>query len=88
MTRRLILEQWNRFRRESLPADASRLQVESVRLTFYAGAISLFDSVIETLTSESEPTEADLAQMRALRDEILSFKTDVLARGRGKLSHG
>jgi hypothetical protein len=86
MTRRLILEGWNRFAADALPPGATPNQREAVRITYCAGAVDLFEAILDILEGANDPTAADIAQMNAVRDEIRAFKVDVLARGRGTLS--
>ena len=54
MTRKLILEGWNSYRRDVLePAGAGAVQVEECRRAFYSGAMILFTSIVGILDSGS-----------------------------------
>jgi hypothetical protein len=78
MKRLLILEGWNSFRREVLPAEAPPIQIEECRRAFYAGCVHLFSSIIGILEPGAEPTDNDLRQMQAVDDEIRAFGAEML----------
>jgi hypothetical protein len=46
---------------------------------FYAGAISLFGSMITILDPGEEPTDADLAQIQAIHDELEEYRAEIAA---------
>ena len=74
MTRLLILEGWNSYRRSVLePAGAGPVQVKECRYAFYAGSMMLFQAIMNILEPGSEPTDKDLAQMQAIDDEIHAY---------------
>jgi hypothetical protein len=73
MKRQLVLEQWNSFARQVLPADVSEVQRTEMRRAFYAGAQALFHGVLIALSPDAEPTEADLQFMSDLESELSEF---------------
>jgi hypothetical protein len=86
MTRKLILEGWNSYRREVLPAGAPEIQIEECRRAYYSGAMILFTSIMGILDpGTEEATEKDMAQMAAIDDEIKAYGAEMKAKaGRGR----
>jgi hypothetical protein len=71
MTRKLILEGWNSYRREVIPSDAPAIQIEECRRAFYAGAVHLFFDLQRIMDPASpDPTEAEVRQMQEILHEI------------------
>ena len=77
--RLLMAEEWDKYARGVLPADAPLVQKQETRRAFYAGAQSIFFRVIESFAPESEPTEADLKVMENLHQELQDFAALVKA---------
>jgi hypothetical protein len=78
MTRKLILEGWNSFRREVIPSDAPAIQFEECRRAFYAGAFHLFFALQQIMDPASpDPTEADLRQMQELQHEFTAYAREL-----------
>lgn len=76
MPKRLLMaEEWDKFARRVLPADASQVQKQETRRAFYAGAQSILFRVIQSFAPESEPTDADLQIMDDLHQELQDFAT-------------
>jgi len=74
MAAELIKEGWTEYRRRTLaPIGAGAVQTEETRKAFYFGAIWLFQSIIERMSPEHEPTAADLAMMDDLQAESDAF---------------
>jgi len=78
MTRKLILEGWNRFRWEVIPSDAPAIQLEECRRAFYAGAVHLFFGLFGIMDLASpNPTEADIQQMQELQHEFTAYAREM-----------
>lgn len=75
MTRRLrILEQWNSFRRDVLPRDASAVQASETKRAFYAGAFACFTVMRSNSWKTEEEGLALLIDLDAeFRDHILDL---------------
>lgn len=73
MTRMLILEGWNSYRREVIPAGASDEHIEECKRAFYAGSMMLYQSIMTVLSPGNAITEKDIAQMQAISDEIKRY---------------
>lgn len=56
--------------------NAPELQVQEMRLAFFAGAHHVFNSIITALDNGDEVTEADLRIMNNLSDELESFRSE------------
>jgi hypothetical protein len=76
-----ILEQWNSYRKQVLPADASDVQVTECRRAFYGGAQAFYSTVMGGLGPGSEAEEADFKLMEDLATELKDFSKQV-ANGR------
>jgi len=77
LTRHSLLEGWQSYRREVVPAAASDAQVEECRLAFYAGAHAMLFRIIAALKA-GEAT--GVREMRDLDDELHAFAQDMDAR--------
>jgi hypothetical protein len=57
----------------------SEQQYIDLRRTFYGGASALYFALMKMLDPGAEPTDADLAKMRAFHVELTAFNEDVKA---------
>ena len=75
----LIGQLWTSFRVAAMHRDSPRQQVIYMRRAFYAGAQGLLNAVTSAtlLDPGVEETEADLAQMEAIANELQAFAKDV-----------
>lgn len=64
---------WESYRKNVIAKDAGPTQLKEMRFAFYAGASSLFSTIINLLEPGTEPTENDLNRMSAIQDEIQEF---------------
>lgn len=53
--------------------DAPQVQIDEMRMAFFAGAQHLFASIMSTLDPDEEPTEADLQRMSQIATELEAF---------------
>lgn len=72
-----VVDLWNSYRRDVVPADASTIQVIECQRAFYAGVAALFD--IATSFDDSVPEEEIEAYLHRVADELEAFKNAVLA---------
>lgn len=70
---KLVEAGWISLRIAAVPLDASAVQLEETRNAFFAGAHHLFNSIMTILDPDAEPTDADLARMSMINDELQSF---------------
>ena len=68
--RQRILEQWNQFYRQVIPADAPEIQITETRRAFFAGACSAFYLIARTDISDDETIQT----LDDLRDEFNLYK--------------
>lgn len=61
------------LRLAAIPATASKDQLEDMRVAFFAGAHHLFNSIMHVLDDDREPTEADMARMSRIHEELEVF---------------
>jgi len=69
--------EWLDYVARVMPPDVPAIQMQETRRAFYAGAQSLLALVMRDLEPDSEPTDADLAFMEALHQELQQFGRDV-----------
>jgi hypothetical protein len=76
----IIFDEWQSFRCSVIPASAPAVQVRESKRAFYAGAASLFSSMIAILDpSSDEPTERDLLVMDSISKELQQFQRGIIA---------
>lgn len=68
---------WEDFRRGCL-VEAPDVQVREMRRAFYMGASALLSGMGSLLSPDDEATDADLAVMQAVHDEIEEFLAAML----------
>lgn len=76
--RKLMAEQWEEFGRKVLPPDVSLIQKREMKRAFYAGAQTILFRVIAAFAPESEPTDADVAIMESVHQELQEFAKAVV----------
>jgi hypothetical protein len=64
---------WRSYRDLVMPPDTPDIQRSECRLAFWAGASTLFYSIMDCLDPGEEPTDADEARMAAIHGEIDKF---------------
>lgn len=70
---KLIEAGWVGFRMMVIPNDAPPSQRREMKLAFFAGANHLFQSMMAILDPDAEPTDADMARMSLIHDELEQF---------------
>jgi hypothetical protein len=70
---KLVEAGWIGMRIAAVPPDAGQLQLDEMRMAFFAGAQHLFGSIMVILDDEREPTDADLRRMSLISDELDRF---------------
>lgn len=73
-----ILEEWNSFC-AAMPEKPSREQAAQMRRLFYAGALSVYGTILGSLTSGSAAEPADMQMLADLDDELRQFGEDAKA---------
>jgi len=77
---KLVEAGWAAFRHLVVPADASDVQVDEMRLAFFAGADHLFTSMMSMLDPGEDPTTADLTRMDKMHAELAQFRDSLRER--------
>lgn len=72
----LIEAGWQSMLATVVAKDAPAVQKEEMRDAFFAGAQHLFASIMSMLEEGAEATEADLARMSQISDELDAFIAD------------
>ncbi len=57
----------------AIAPDAPPVQVEEMRMAFFAGAQHLFGSIMGILEPDAEPTEKDLERVSLINSELNEF---------------
>lgn len=81
MKRQFVLEKWNEFSQTVLPPNCSETQRVEMRRSFYAGAISLWNTLFANLHPGTEPGPTDLVMMDDLKDEFDEYRKRLQAEG-------
>jgi hypothetical protein len=66
----LIEAGWVGLRMVSLPPNAPQVQVDSMRMAFFAGAQHLFSSLLSFMDEDREPTDRDMVRMAMVQSEL------------------
>jgi hypothetical protein len=69
---------WAAFEAQVMPPNAPEYQVQDMRIAFFAGAEHLFSSIMSSLDSDREPTEADEKRMSLIYDELQKFRAEMV----------
>ena len=56
-----------------IPKDAPQIQIQEMRMAFFAGAQHLFASIMAVMDSDRDPTERDLHRMSLIHQELEAF---------------
>ena len=70
---RLIEGGWIALQMFALPADAPAIQVQEMRMAFFAGAQHLSASIMSVMEQGDEPTADDLRRMELIQTELDLF---------------
>lgn len=65
---------WIAMLRYVLPKDASDTQVEEMHKAFFMGAEHLYQSVMNIMDDDREPTEKDMTRMAQIHAELEAFR--------------
>ena len=78
--RELLIEaEWKSYLAEVVPKDAGEDQITETRRAFYAGAGSLFKTILNILEPGTEATDVDLQTMSLIDAELERFLGKVKA---------
>jgi hypothetical protein len=69
----LIEAGWVALRMAAVPKGASQVQLDDMRIAFFAGAHHLFASIMSILEPGAEPTMKDLHRMDLIDKELRKF---------------
>jgi hypothetical protein len=72
----LIEVGWLSLRLMTMPDDPDPVRLEECRMAFFAGAQHVFGSLLTIMDEDREPTDADLAKMGQISDELDRFIVD------------
>lgn len=64
----------------AMDKDAPEIQVNEMRMAFFAGAQHLFDTIMTVLEPDAEPTAKDLHRMDLIDKELRAFIADFAKR--------
>ena len=70
---KLIEAGWISLRIAAVSPDAGQVQLDEMRLAFFAGAQHLFGSIMRALDPDEEPTDADFRRMDQIYAELQTF---------------
>jgi hypothetical protein len=67
---------WVGLQLACIPPNAPQVQLDEMRLAFFAGAQHLWGTINNVLDRESEPTDDDVLRLRQINDELNRFIKD------------
>jgi len=71
---RSMADEWVTFATMVMPGVArNSVQYTEMQKAFYAGASSLFHWLMTTMDEDADPTDADVARLDALNEELTAF---------------
>lgn len=70
---KLIEAGWIGLQLACISPDAPQIQLDDLRMAFFAGAQHLFGSITNMLDPEGDVTDADLERMESIHNELLTF---------------
>ena len=70
---KLIEAGWVSLKLAVIPSDAPRVQLDEMRMAFFAGAQHLFSSIMTILEPGAEPTDTDMGRMDQISKELEKF---------------
>jgi len=73
---KLIEAGWISLRLAAVDPQAPALQLDEMRMAFFAGAQHLFSSIMTILEPDAEPTDKDLERMDLIDKELKRFITE------------
>ncbi len=71
--RRPVDEAWEIYERKVVPVNASAVQRDEMKKSFYAGSASLFFMITNSLEDGEEATARDLQLMDDIQDNITGY---------------
>lgn len=77
---KLIEAGWCGLRLAAISPDAPQIQIDEMRMAFFAGAQHLFASIMGILDPGEEPTDADLKRMDQIHAELAAFEHEFAQR--------
>ena len=77
---KLIDGGWQALRMLAIPPDASKAQVDDMRVAYFAGAQHLYACMMSMLEEGQEPTETDIKRMDAIHNELEEFYSEMKLR--------
>lgn len=82
MNRRIIAQEWKRYRDQVVPKNALRVQHVEMERAFHAGALSLLSTVMKILAPDEEVTADDEILMNDVYEELEEFFGRTMADGK------
>jgi len=76
----LLAAGWQSYRLMTFGPDSPVKEQDAQKFAFYAGAQHVFASMLNMLDEDHEPTDADMARMTHLNQELKEFELQFKAR--------
>lgn len=70
---KLVEAGWVSLRIAAISLDAPKIQLEEMRVAFFAGAQHLFGSLMSILEEGDQPTANDISRMELIHNELQIF---------------
>ena len=77
MPKLTLQDQWDNFELAVGLVQFSQIQRQEMKRAFYAGATSILDAIMKSLSPDAEPTEEDMDYMNSLHLELVEFSNQI-----------
>lgn len=77
---KLIEAGWVGLKMAAVAPDAPELQLREMRMSFFAGAAHLFQSIMSVLDDGDDATAGDMRKMTLIQQELDAFLADFTAK--------
>lgn len=85
---KIIEAGWQGLRITVIPQDASQVQLDEMRMAFFAGAQHLYGSIMNMFDPGTEETPTDLRRMEQIDKELSKFVEELKLRTAKAGGHG
>lgn len=87
MRNKFISRAWDSYRRLVVPEAAGETQVNETKQAFYAGAVMLYEAIMQASERADESPGEDIRFMQGLENELHEFGEKFDAKYMGKAKH-
>lgn len=88
MSKHKFIEQiWRQYRNLAIPAGANLAQIKETRQAFFAGAVAVYEGIMQASERGEKNPSADMQFMKNLDDELRDFGTQFDSKHMNRKKH-